>query len=160
MGNNILNPNDVANHIVPLPKLKALWMQGNPVVESCSNFSSIADTMPTLEIINSKFTNQAGEWALLFYAREQGATRLEDIVSLNLSGRGITYIKDLSLLDRMTNLRRLDLTDHPELFMCWEMKEKLEFEATLGMPKEQKEGVTFVGQNHNITDLLPHLKSL
>jgi len=33
--------------------------------------------MPKLEIINSKFTNQAGEWALLFYAKEQGATSLE-----------------------------------------------------------------------------------
>jgi hypothetical protein len=35
--------------------------------------------MPTLEILNSKFTNQAGEWALLYYAKNQGAERLEEI---------------------------------------------------------------------------------
>jgi hypothetical protein len=54
---------------VPLPKIKALWLNANPVVSACSNFSSISELMPTLEIINSKFTNQAGEWAILYYAR-------------------------------------------------------------------------------------------
>jgi hypothetical protein len=54
---------------VPLPKIKALWLNANPVVSACSNFSSISELMPTLEIINSKFTNQAGEWALLYYAK-------------------------------------------------------------------------------------------
>jgi len=83
--------------------------------------------MPTLEIINSKFTNQAGEWALLYYSRGQAAKSLEEIEHLNLSGRGITYLKDLALLDRLSNLKRLDLTDHPELFMCIEKKEALEF---------------------------------
>lgn len=112
---------------MPLPNIKALWLNANPVVQQCSNFSSIAELMPTLEIINSKFTNQAGEWALLYYSRGQAAKSLEEIEHLNLSGRGITYLKDLALLDRLSNLKRLDLTDHPELFMCIEKKEALEF---------------------------------
>ena len=94
---------------------------------ACSNFSSIADLMPTLEIINSKFTNQAGEWALLYYAREQGAKSLEEIQHLNLGGRGLTFIKDIALVDRLKSLKRLDLSDHPEFFMCIEKKEALEF---------------------------------
>ena len=73
IGNEIMNPNDVAKFIVPLPNLKALWLNANPVVTQCSNFTSISESMPTLEIINSKFTNSAGEWALLYYSRQQGA---------------------------------------------------------------------------------------
>lgn len=126
IGNEITNPNDVANHIVPLSNIKALWLNANPVATQCSNFSSIAELMPTLEIINSKFTNQAGEYALLYYSRVQGAKTLEEIESLNLSGRGITYIKDISLFERLKNLKRLDISDHPELFMCIEKKEALE----------------------------------
>lgn len=116
--NEIVNPNDIAKYIVDLPNIKALWLNANPVVAACSNFSSIAELMPSLEILNSKFTNQAGEWALLFYARIQGAERLEEIEHLVLAGKGLTYLKDLSLFDRLTSLKRLDITDHPELFMC------------------------------------------
>ena len=46
-----------------------------------------------------------------------------------MSGRGLTYIQDITLFDRLTNLKRLDLTDHPEFFMCAEKKEALEFAA-------------------------------
>jgi hypothetical protein len=53
-----------------LPYLKALWVNGNPVVESCVNFNQIGEFIPTLEIINSKFTSRAADWALLFYARD------------------------------------------------------------------------------------------
>ena len=70
IGNEIINPNEIAKKIVPLPNIKAMWFNANPVSTQCSNFSSIADLMPTLEICNSKFTNHAGEWAILYYARE------------------------------------------------------------------------------------------
>jgi hypothetical protein len=160
IGNEIVNPNDIVKSIVPLPNIKAMWFNANPVVTQCSNFSSISDLMPTLEIINSKFTNQAGEWAILFYAREQGAKTLEEIEHLNLGGRGLTFIKDISLFDRLTSLKRLDLSDHPEFFMCVEKKEALEFQSLIGIDREQKKGVTFVGENHNIVDVLPRLKAI
>jgi tubulin--tyrosine ligase-like protein 12 len=123
--NEIENPNEVAKCIVPLPKIKALWLNCNPVVDNCSNFTSIAQEMPSLEIINSKFTANASEWAFLYYAKEQGAKQLEDIEHLCLSGRGITYVKDASVFDRLTKLKRVDLTDHPEFFMCAEKIEAL-----------------------------------
>ena len=127
IGNEIMNPNEIAKIIVPLPNIKAMWFNANPVVNACSNFSSISELMPTLEIVNSKFTNMAGEWAVLFYARDSGAKTIEEIESLNLAGRGLTYIKDLALFDKFTSLKRLDISDHPEFFMCIEKKEALEF---------------------------------
>jgi hypothetical protein len=132
-GNEIINPNDIATKLVELPTLKALWLNGNPVVDACSNFASIAELMPQLEILNSRFTNKAGEWALLFYARKQGAKSLEEIESLDLSGKGVTMLKDPSLFGRMNKLRRLDLTEHPEFFMCEERKEALEYQALHGI---------------------------
>ena len=52
-GNEVENPNDIAEKLVPLPNLKALWLNGNPVVDTCSNFNTIAEAMPALEILNS-----------------------------------------------------------------------------------------------------------
>ena len=155
-----MNPNDIVKCLVPLPNLKALWLNGCPVVDACSNFSSIAELMPKLEIINSVLTAEAGEWAILFYARDQGAKTLEEISHLNLAGKGITYMKDATIFERMTNLRRLDLSGHPEFFMCEEKKEALEFQALHGLEKEQRKNVTFVGQNLSIYDVLPKLNSI
>ena len=69
-GNEIENPNEIAELLVPLPNLKALWLNENPVVEACTNFNSISELMEKLEIINSSLTTRAGEWAMLFYAKE------------------------------------------------------------------------------------------
>ena len=69
-GNKIVDPKDVNDVLVPLPNLKAFWLNDNPVVENCSNFNCIAEAMPKLEIINSQLTAKAGEWAMLFYAKE------------------------------------------------------------------------------------------
>lgn len=76
-GNEVINPNDLAECLVPLPNLRALWLNGNPVVDACSNFDSIGELMPSLEILNSRFTTKAGEWTMLFYSRKQGAQSLD-----------------------------------------------------------------------------------
>jgi tubulin--tyrosine ligase-like protein 12 len=65
------NPGQVTTLIDRCPKLKALWLNGNPVVENCVNFNQIGEVFPELEILNSKFTLRAGEWAFLYYARDQ-----------------------------------------------------------------------------------------
>ena len=69
--NEIENPNEVAKNLTTLPNLKALWLNGNPVVDNCVNFNHIGEYMPSLEILNSKFTTKAGEWSMMFYARDQ-----------------------------------------------------------------------------------------
>jgi len=117
-GNLIENPNELAELLVPLPNLKALWLNGNPVVDNCSNFSTIGDLMPKLEILNSQLTHRAGEWAMLFYAKTQtGATSLETVERLDLSGKGILFMESAEILGRMTSLKKLNICDHPEFFM-------------------------------------------
>jgi len=48
--------------------------------------------MPKLEIINSVLTPNAGEWAMLYFARDHNVQKLEDIKFLDLSGRGVLYL--------------------------------------------------------------------
>ena len=132
-GNRIFNPNDMTEKMVDLPGLKAVWLNSNPIVECCANFDSIAELMPVLEILNSKLTAKAGAWSMLFYSSTQGAQSLDQIESLCLSGKGITMLKDASIFSKMTKLRRLDLSDHPEFFMCEERKESLEYQALNGI---------------------------
>jgi len=71
--------------------------------------------MPALEILNSKFTSRAGEWAFLFYSK-QHASCLEEIRELDLSGKGLLHLKDLSAFSKMKKLKKLNLSDHPEFF--------------------------------------------
>ena len=70
INNEIENPAEVSSRLFDLPNLKALWLNNNPVVEACVNFNSIGEYMPALEILNSKFTSKAGEWALMYYAKD------------------------------------------------------------------------------------------
>ena len=60
--------------------------------------------MPSLEILNSKFTSKASKWAMLFYAKDQGANELNDIRELDLSGKGVLHMNDLSIFEEMTSL--------------------------------------------------------
>jgi hypothetical protein len=116
--------------------------------------------MPKLEICNSMLTNHAGEWAMLFYARDQGAQTLEEITALDLSGKGVMYMESADVFERMTSLRRLDLSEHPEFFMCEEKKEAVEFEKTMGIDRETRSKVEFTEFKLKIDDLLSKLNSL
>jgi hypothetical protein len=127
MDNFIINPKDITEFLVDLPNLKALWMNNCPVVEACANFEAIADLMPVCEIINSQLTSKAGEWAFLTIAKESGAKTLEEITTLDLSGRKVMHMKSAEVFGKLKNLKKLDITDHEELFMCEEKKEQVEF---------------------------------
>jgi len=94
--------------------LKALWLNGNPVVSTCANFNLIGEHFPVLEVLNSKFTSKAGEWAIMYYGK---ADKYEEVEELDLSGKGVLYMKDISIFSKLTNLRRLDISDHPEFFL-------------------------------------------
>jgi hypothetical protein len=117
MGNQIENPGEITSYLVDLPGLKALWLNGNPVVDNCVNFNQIGELMPVLEIINSKFTSRAADWAMLFYAKDQQVSDVKEIRRLDLSGKGLLYLKDLSVFERMQSLVTLDISDHPEFLM-------------------------------------------
>ena len=158
-GNEIENPNDIAEIMVPLPNLRAVWLNGNPVVDTCSNFSMIGSLMPKLEILNSQLTNKAGEWAMLFYAKEQtGATSLETVDRLDLSSKGILYMASAEVFGRMTNLKKLDITDHPEFFMTAAQRAQVESDALEGIGS--KENVNFTECQITIQDVLANLNAL
>lgn len=127
--NDIHNPNDIVNLLVPLPNLRALWLNGNPVVDACSNFDTISQLMPKLEICNSKLTDKAGEWAMLFYVRDQGVTHLEDIKSIDLTGKGVLHLQSTQVFEQMKNLEKLNISLHPEFFYTPEKVEALQFAA-------------------------------
>lgn len=91
-GNKIENPGQITTFLMPLPNLKALWLNGNPVVDNCVNFETIGEMMPSLEILNSKFTAKAGRWALLFYAKDQGVIDINQIRELDLTGKGVLHM--------------------------------------------------------------------
>lgn len=57
---------------------------------------------------------------MLFYARDQNAKTLADIRELNLAGRGVLHLQDLSVFDQMTNLQTLNITEHPEFLLTQE----------------------------------------
>ena len=68
--NKVHNPNDITKILMTLPNLKGLWLNENPVATNCSNFNIIGDHFDKLEIFNSSLTAKAGEWAMLYYARD------------------------------------------------------------------------------------------
>lgn len=158
--NEIENPKYIINCLVPLPRLKALWLNENPVVSACSNFHSISELMPNLEIINSVLTSKAGAWAMLYYARDQGAKTLDQIESLSLAGKGLHYLESVDFFKEMTNLKRLDISDHPEFFMTEEAKEANEFKELMGISKEEKDKVKFSEHKTTVQEILAVLNSV
>ena len=126
MGNQIHNPKDITEVLMKLPNLKAAWLNDNPVATNCSNFNIIGDHFEKLEIFNSTLTAKAGEWAMLFYARDTGAKTLEEITSLDLRGKNLLMVDDISFLKKMTNLKTLDISDNVDMY---KPKEMLEAEA-------------------------------
>ena len=110
-------------------------MNGNPVVENCVNFNHIGEYFSNLEIINSKFTSRAADWALLFYARDQTDVKtVEDIRSLDLTAKGLLYMKDISIFERCTSLTTLDISGHPEFLMTEAEMEEEEAKLKEGSP--------------------------
>jgi len=87
--NQVHNPNDVTEILMKLPNLKACWLNDNPVEKNCSNFNIIGGYFDKLEIFNSKLTSKAADWAMLFYARDTGAKTMEEITTLDLTGKNL-----------------------------------------------------------------------
>ena len=115
-GNELTNPAEITNTLMKLPNLKALWLNDNPVEKNCANFNIIGDHFDKLEIFNSQLTTKAGEWAMLFYAKDSGAKKIEDITKLDLSGKNLLQVDDISFLKKMTSLHHLDISDNVDMY--------------------------------------------
>ena len=148
-GNKISDPYTVTDNLLKYENLKALWLNDNPIEELCHNFDEIGEFLKSLEIINSKFTSKAGEWAILFSCRDQGIDKLEDIKYLDLSSREVLKMKDLSVFDKLTKLETLDISDHKNLL-------KSDTEETKGTETKEIEGQSFdlTGYSHAFSEFI------
>ena len=69
-------------------------------------------------------------------------------------------MQSIDVFTKMTSLRKLDISDHPEFLMTPEMKEANEFKALHGIAKEKKKEVEFQAENLSIDDILQELKAV
>lgn len=157
-GNKISDPYTVTDNLLKLEHLKALWLNDNPIEEYCHNFDEIGEYLKSLEIINSKFTSRAGEWALLFCCKSQAVSSLEEITYLDLSSRDFLKMKDLSIFDRLKKVETLDISDHKTLLKSLE-------EEVKGTEVKEDEGQQYevTGYHHTLIDFfhkVPQVKKI
>lgn len=64
--NQIENLEDIRNILNKHKKLKALWLNDNPIEHNEDLLATVEKDFPNIEILNSKFTSNASEWAFKF----------------------------------------------------------------------------------------------
>lgn len=123
-GNNLSDVEVVSKEVTRLNNLKALWLNNNPVLENSNSEAAIIQGCPSLEICNSKFTSNYGEWALGFcggiYDKDnadcahQRDHPLETVTSLDLSNRSIRNLMNKAFNpEEITSLSYLNLRGNP-----------------------------------------------
>lgn len=157
-GNKLHDPYTITDNLGKMEDLKALWLNDNPIEDNCHNFDEIGEFFQKLEIINSKFTSKAGEWAVLFCCKDQKVDKLEDIEYLDLSGREFLKMKDITLLERLTSLKTIDISDHKYLLSSLT-------EEILGTAELEHEGQKFevTSHSHNFNQFMskiPQVKNI
>ncbi|KAG1342631.1 hypothetical protein COCNU_05G008600 [Cocos nucifera] len=124
-GNKLQDVETVVREVTKCRKLKALWLNENPVLQSGRDAitKAIIDGIPGLEIYNSCFTIKSGEWALGFCGGIFGADNpdcssntngsLEGIATLDLSDRSIHHLPKAFSPVSMPSLSHLNLQGNP-----------------------------------------------
>ncbi|KAK4713757.1 hypothetical protein R3W88_019664 [Solanum pinnatisectum] len=123
-GNNLRDVEVVSKEVTRLNNLKALWLNNNPFLEHSNSEAAIIQGCPSLEICNSKFTSNYGEWALGFcggvYDKDNAGCAhqrdhpLESVTSLDLSNRSIRNLMNKAFNpEEITSLSYLNLRGNP-----------------------------------------------
>uniref|UniRef100_M1BN35 Tubulin--tyrosine ligase 12 n=1 Tax=Solanum tuberosum TaxID=4113 RepID=M1BN35_SOLTU len=123
-GNNLRDVEVVSKEVTHLNNLKALWLNNNPFLEHSNSEAAIIQGCPSLEICNSKFTSNYGEWALGFcggiYDKDNADSAhqrehpLESVTSLDLSNRFIRNLMNKAFNpEEITSLSYLNLRGNP-----------------------------------------------
>lgn len=116
----IVEPDIVADMLTKCPKLKGLWLNGNPVSEGPREMLMVMyleEKHPNVQIYNSKFTKHAKEWAIKLatyglMSKLSDEITIEDMRECDISGRNFYALKDdHSVFDRMQNVRTLKARD-------------------------------------------------
>ncbi|KAJ4767734.1 Tubulin-tyrosine ligase family protein [Rhynchospora pubera] len=124
-GNKLQNADTVVQEITKCKNLKALWLNENPVLDSCSNSiaKAITESLPGLEIYNSCFTTTFGSWALSFCGGVIGpdnvdfamgiSPTLNEITTLDLSNRCIHKLPEEFFPNVLPSLSQLNIRGNP-----------------------------------------------
>ncbi|KAM2218820.1 hypothetical protein TB2_017699 [Malus domestica] len=98
-GNKLESVEVVVQEVTKFKNLKALWLDNNPVVQNRGD--ELADKflreMPSLEIYNSRFTSNFGEWAVGFCG---GVYDKENPGSIDQPDNAVHHVTDLDLSNR------------------------------------------------------------
>ncbi|XP_057750987.1 uncharacterized protein LOC130969331 [Arachis stenosperma] len=101
LGNKLNRVETIVQEVSKFKQLKGLWLNNNPVLEKGDSelLDALLKELPELEIYNSTFTSNFGEWALGFCAGiyekdnpgnvDQASTPLQSVSTLDLSNRNI-----------------------------------------------------------------------
>lgn len=124
LGNKIKKMETVLEEISKLKDLRALWLNDNPVLDKCASdmVEAVLQAFPKLEIFNSHFTRNYGEWALGFcgeiYGKDNPGNddehQLLNITSLDLSNRCIHNLNNKAFSPaKIPHLSYLNLRGNP-----------------------------------------------
>ncbi|EOY30254.1 hypothetical protein QUC31_020351 [Theobroma cacao] len=125
-GNKLENTEKLVQEVTKFKNLKALWLNNNPVLEKSDGGmeDAILRGCPKLEIYNSRFTRNFGEWALGFCAdvygkdnpgnSHHGDLALQSVTSLDVSNRCIHNLINKAFSPfEMPNLSHLNIRGNP-----------------------------------------------
>lgn len=109
-GNQLSDPADLLKTLSSLPNLKGLWINSNPINDAPTIHQAILTCCPHLEILNSHFTSNYGQWAISFVANNHEPNT---VAILDLSGREIKELRKEAFAP-FTNVSKVDFTDNDE----------------------------------------------
>lgn len=114
--NNIKNFDTIVDILHKCPKLKAIWLNENPLSDTVEKrfltHKFIEENFSNIEIMNSNFTQHAGEWAIKYatFSGDLGLMAeipLEEMKSLNLSDRQFLNMKDYKVFERCASVEKI-----------------------------------------------------
>ncbi|KAH9804622.1 tubulin--tyrosine ligase-like protein 12 [Citrus sinensis] len=125
-GNKLETVEIIVQEVTKLKNLRALWLNNNPVLKKCDHCmeDAILQGCPKLEIYNSNFTINFGEWALGFcgevYDKDNPSSLclrdrpLQSVTSLDLSNRCIHNLVNKAFSPaEMPSLSHLNIRGNP-----------------------------------------------
>ncbi|KAH9609980.1 hypothetical protein KSS87_007366 [Heliosperma pusillum] len=124
LGNKITKMETILKEIGKLKHLRAIWLTYNPCLKNCSSNvkDAVIQAFPKLEIFNSHFTRNYGEWALGFcgeiYCKDnpgvEGDHQFQNVTSLDLSGRQIHNLNNKAFSPvEFPHLTSINLRENP-----------------------------------------------
>ena len=99
-------------------QIKVLWLNENPISENPAVWDLIEKKYTNVEIFNSKFTKNAGLWALNYLISDCDLNKMQETIApekvrfINLSDRNIFNMANPDIFKLFSKLKKVDLRGH------------------------------------------------